>query len=134
MRCNDNAFVFKRMLGCNTVFYDNDTNDWYWDEVNQKVASCYIKFGKKYVDYIQPIRPDNDENIVTKYNEKIIPRAKGIPTAPVLEGIVEHIIPLYIYVMNKNSSTVSIHPSTNKSLEDDAFQMKTDSRINLPLL
>ena len=36
--------------------------------------------------------------------------------------------------MKKSSSTVSIHPSTRKSMEDDELQIKTDSRINLPLL
>ena len=36
--------------------------------------------------------------------------------------------------MKKCSSTVSIHPSTNKSKEDDKFQIKIDSRINLYIL
>ena len=52
MRCNDNAFVFNRMLGYNTVFFYYDTKDWYWDEVNSQVATCYIKFGEQHYDYI----------------------------------------------------------------------------------
>ena len=48
--------------------------------------------------------------------------------------MVRHIIPLYTYVMIKRSNTVSIHSSTNKSMEDDEFQIKIDSKINLPLL
>ena len=106
----------------------------YWDEYNQKAATCYIKFDNKHFKYIQPIRSDNDDTTVTKDNEIIIPRAKVILSAPVLEGIVKDIIPLYIYVMNKSSSTVSNHPSTNKPKEDDKFQVKTENRINLSLL
>ena len=34
MRLYNNAFVFKRMIGYNTAFYDVFTNDWYWDEIN----------------------------------------------------------------------------------------------------
>ena len=73
MRCNNNAFFFNRMLGYNTSFYDNNTDDWYWDEVNQKAVTCYIKVGKKNFEHIQPIRPDKDDNIVTKDNEINIP-------------------------------------------------------------
>ena len=36
--------------------------------------------------------------------------------------------------MKKNASTVLIYSSSNKSKEDDEFQIKIDSRINLPLL
>ena len=39
MRCNDNVFVFNRMLGYNTAFFDYDTQDWYWDEVNPNAAT-----------------------------------------------------------------------------------------------
>ena len=45
-RCNDNAFIFNGMLGYNTVFYDLDTSHWYWDEVDSKSATCYIKYKK----------------------------------------------------------------------------------------
>ena len=45
MRCNDNAFIFNRMLGYNAASYDVGTDDWCWDEFNQKAATCYIKFG-----------------------------------------------------------------------------------------
>ena len=92
------TYFFNRMIGYNTVFYDNETDDQYYDEVDQKAVKCYIKFGKKYFEYIQPIRLDNDDNIVTKENEIIIPRAKFIPIATVLQGIVIYIIPLYIYM------------------------------------
>ena len=98
MCCNDNTFGFNRMLGYNTVFYDNDTDDWYCDEVNQKQQHV---ISSSHFEYIQPIHPDNDDNIITKDNEIIIPRAKVIPTAPVIEIMVRHIIPLYTYVMKK---------------------------------
>ena len=134
MRWNDNVFVFDRMLGYNTAFYDIRTRDWQWGEVNHKSATCYIKYGNKHFGYIQPIYSDNDDKIVTSDNEIIIPIAKVIPSALVLEGFVKHIIPLYRYLMKKSSSTVSIHPSTNISKEDNEFQIKTNSRIYLPLV
>ena len=34
IRCNDDAFVFNRILGYNISFYDDDINDWCCDEVN----------------------------------------------------------------------------------------------------
>ena len=71
------------MLGCNTALYDVDTNDWYWNKVNQKTATCYIKFGKEKFKYIHQIRPDNDDSIVTKDNEIITPRENFIPSATV---------------------------------------------------
>ena len=83
------------MLGYNTAFYDIRTRDWQWGEVNHKSATCYIKYGNKHFGYIQPIYSDNDDKIVTSDNEIIIPIAKVIPSALVLEGIVKHIIPLY---------------------------------------
>ena len=36
--------------------------------------------------------------------------------------------------MKKSASTVSIHPSTKISKEDNEFQIKIDNIINLPLL
>ena len=88
MRCNDNTFVFNRILGYNTAFYDVDTKHWYWNEVNFQAATCYIKFGEKCYDYIQPLRPhtdlldtiNNKEQILPLYpindNEIILPIAK----------------------------------------------------------
>ena len=52
MRCNDNVFVFNRMLVYNTAFYDLDTKHWYWDEVHSQSATCYIKFSEHHYDYI----------------------------------------------------------------------------------
>ena len=57
MRCNDNTFVFNRILGYNTAFYDLATKDWYWDEVDSKAATCYIKYRKLHFEYIQPLSP-----------------------------------------------------------------------------
>ena len=75
MRCNDNVFVYNRMLGYNTSFYDVDTNDWYWDEVQSQAATCYIKFGEQHFEYIQPLRPDN-ASLKKKDNEIILSIAK----------------------------------------------------------
>ena len=47
IRCNDNAFVFNRILGYNTAFYDLDTKHWYWDEVDSNSATYCIKFKEK---------------------------------------------------------------------------------------
>ena len=52
MRFNDNAFMFNRMLGYNTAFYCEDTEQWYWDEVNSLAATCYIKFSEQHYEYI----------------------------------------------------------------------------------
>ena len=52
MRTNENAFVFNRMIGHNTAFYDIRTKLWYWDEVNSQAATCYIKFSEQHYDYI----------------------------------------------------------------------------------
>ena len=60
MRTNDNAFVFNRMLGYNTAFYDIRTKYWYWDEVNFQAATCYIKFDQHHFEYIQLLRPHTD--------------------------------------------------------------------------
>ena len=57
MRCDDNAFVFNRILGYNKAFYDLDTKYWYWDEVNSQEATRYIKFSEQHYDHIQPLRP-----------------------------------------------------------------------------
>ena len=73
IRCNDNAFVFNIILGYNTAFYDINTKDWYWDEVNSQSATCYIKFGEQHYNYIQPLRPRNVSFVSIKNNEVIIP-------------------------------------------------------------
>ena len=73
MRCNNNAFAFNRMIGYNTAFYDINTKDWYWDEVNSQSATCYIKFGEQHYNYIQPLRPRNVSFVSIKNNEVIIP-------------------------------------------------------------
>ena len=68
---------------------------------------------EKHYDYIQPLRPhtdlldtiNNKEQIllIDPINDKdiILPIAKVFPSAPVLEGIVKHIIPLYTHIMLK---------------------------------
>ena len=50
-----------------------------------------------------------------------------------LQCIVKHIIPLYIHVMDKANSIVTIHATTNET-KDDEFQIKTVLRLELPLL
>ena len=118
MRFNENAFVFNRMLGYNTAFYDEDTKHWYWDEVHSQAATYYIKFKHQHFKYIQSLRlhtgldPINDK-------EQVLPIARVILSAPVLEGIVKHIIPLYIHVMNKANSIVTIHATSNVTKLDE---------------
>ena len=73
MRTNDNAFVFNRILGYNTAFYDVDTKDWYWDEVYSQAATCYIKFSEHHYDYIQPLRPHTDLLDTINNKEQILP-------------------------------------------------------------
>ena len=101
MSCNDNAFVFNRMLGYNTSFYDLDTKYWYWDEVISQVSTCYIKFSQKHYDYIQPLRSRTVSLDPINDKELIIPIANVFPTTEVLEGIAKYIIPLYTHVIFK---------------------------------
>ena len=127
------------MIGYNIVLYDIDTEDWYRDEINSQVATCYIKFRKNNFEYIQPLRPrqplrsDNVSCVPIKDNEVILMMAKTIPTAQGLEGIVKHIIPLYTHVMLKVKYIVKIHPTSNETKKDE-FQIKTSSRLELPVL
>ena len=72
MRTNDNVFVFSKILGYNTAFYDVDTKKWYWDEVNFQ-AVRYIKFNEKHYDYIQPLRPHTDLLDTINNKEQILP-------------------------------------------------------------
>ena len=133
MRCNDNAFDFNVMLGYNTVFFDNDTKDWYWNEVNPNAATCYIQFGNKHFDYIQLLRHYDDSIRSIKDNEIIVKRTKVRHLDQVIEGIVKHIIPLYIHVMAKNKSCVTMLPSI-KNKHEDEFNIKTNELVKLPIL
>ena len=145
MRTNDNVFVFNRMIGYNTSFYDVDTKHWYQDEVNSQAATCYIKFSKKNYDDIQPLRPRTDLLDTINNKEKqlpidpindreiVLPIAKVFPSALVLECIVKYIISLYIHVIDKSNSIVKIHAKHNVTRPDE-FQIKTVSRLELPLL
>ena len=63
--CNDNAFVFNRMLGYITHFLLFENKCWYWDKVNSNAATCYIQFGDEHFDYIQPVRPYDDTHTHT---------------------------------------------------------------------
>ena len=99
MRCNDNAFDFNVMLGYNTVFFDNDTKDWYWNEVNHNAATCCIQFDNEHFDYIQPVRPYDDSILSIKDHEIIVKRTQIRHPDQVIECIFKHIIPLYIHVM-----------------------------------
>ena len=76
IRCNDNAFVLNRMVGYDTTFYGVCIKHQYWDEINPRAATCYIKFGAAHFEYIQPLRPDNDDVSVIKDDEMIIPIGK----------------------------------------------------------
>ena len=50
-----------------------------------------------------------------------------------MEGIVKHIIPLYMHGMLKRPSIMTIHPSLNISTLDE-FQIKTNKRLKFSLL
>ena len=132
MRCINNVFVFNRMIGYNTAFFDNDTKDWYWYEVNPNAVTCYIQFGNKHFDYIQLLRHYDDSIRSIKDNEIIVKRTKVRHLDQVIEGIVKHIIPLYIHVMAKNKSCVKMLPSI-KNKHEDEFNIKTNELVKLPI-
>ena len=73
MRTNENAFVFNRMIGYNTAFYDIFTKLWYWDEVNSQAATWYVKFDNLPFEYIQPLRPRTDFSYTINNKEQILP-------------------------------------------------------------
>ena len=85
MRCNDNAFVFNRMLGYNTAFYCEDTKQWYLDEVNPQAATCYIKFKHEHFEYIQPLCCHSDSDPINK-KEQVLPKAKVHPVVHSCNG------------------------------------------------
>ena len=92
-----------------------------------------------YFEYIQPLRPhhylppNNDSFVPINDIGVIIPIFQVFPSAPVLEGIVKHIISLYTHVILKVNSIVNIHPTSNVTKMDE-FQIKTDQRLKLPKL
>ena len=61
-RTNENAVLFNRMLGYNSVFYDNKLNKWDFDRVNDLSATCYIKHDNNNYTYLQPLS-SHQENI-----------------------------------------------------------------------
>ena len=68
---------------------------------------------------------------IIKDDKIIITRGNFFLSPQVLEGIVKYIIPLYIRVMLKRLSIVSIHPSTNANKLEE-LQIKTNNRSKLP--
>jgi len=133
MHCNDNAFVFNRLLGYNIAFYDLGAKYWYWDKVNSQAATCYIKFSEKHYDYIQPLCPHTLSLDQINDRELITPIANVFPTVALLEGIVKHITPLYTHVIFKVKSIVTIRPTSNETRLDE-FQIKSVLRLELPVL
>ena len=113
--------------------------------MHSQAATYYIKVSEQHYDYIQPLRPhtvslytiNNKEQIIPidPINDKkiILPRANVFPTAEVLEGVIKHIIPLYIHVMFKVNNIVTIHATSNVTRMNE-FQIKTVKRLGLPLL
>ena len=83
------------------LFFYYTNRNWYWDEVNPFAATCYIQFGNKHFEYLQPLRPHNGDISPIKDNEIFIEKSSVRHPDQVLEGIVEHIIPLYIHVIMK---------------------------------
>ena len=49
----DNTFIFNRMLGYNTAFYNDVDKKWQWDRVNDLSATYYIKYSTHRYSYIQ---------------------------------------------------------------------------------
>ena len=136
MRCNDNGYIFNRMLGYNTAFFDTENKRWLWDEVNSNAATCYIQFGEEHFEYLQPVRLYDDIYKFKDY-EIVVRRLPVTHPDQVLECIVKHILPLYIHVMAKNKSCVTMLPSASKitfNPHKDEFNIKTNKSVKLSLL
>ena len=100
---NDNAFVFSRMLGCNTAIYDEGDKKWQFDQVNDSSASCFIKFNDNHFTYLQPIANSNDKDVEKNSNQykiidlveddHIIIEDSNVYSSPeILEGIYNPVI------------------------------------------
>ena len=75
------------MLGYNTAFFDTQNKRWLWDEVNSNAATCYIQFGEKHFEYLQPVR-QFDDIIKLKDYEIVVRRSPVSHPDQVLECIV----------------------------------------------
>ena len=136
MRCNDNGYIFNRMLGYNTAFFDTHNKRWLWDEVNSNAATYYIQFGEKHFDYLQPVRLYDDLFKLKDY-AIVVRRSPVSHPGQVLECIVKHILPLYIHVMAKNKSCETMLPSSSNitfNTHKDEFNIKTNKSLKLLLL
>ena len=96
------------MLGYNTAFFDTLNKRWLWDEVNSNAATCYIQFGEKHFDYLQPVRLYDDLFTLKDY-EIVVRRSPVSHPDQVLECIVKHIIPLYIHIMAKINHVINCY-------------------------
>ena len=93
-RTNDNTFVFNRILGYNTVLYDDVEQKWQFDRVNYFSATCYIKYSKNHYSYIQPVANHNEKNFIYTYKDGIIIKTSNVYSSPeILSGIYKNIIP-----------------------------------------
>ena len=94
--------------------------------------ACYIQFGEKHFDYIQPERFYDDIHPLKDY-EIFVGRTPVSHPGQVLECFVKHILPLYIHVMAKHKACIKMPPSTiNK--HKDKFNIKTNESLKLPVL
>ena len=64
----DNAFVFNRMLGCNTAIYDEVNKKWQFDRVNDSSVTSFIKFNDDHFTYLQPITISKDKDVDKNLN------------------------------------------------------------------
>ena len=140
---NDNAFVFNRMLGCNTAIYDEVDKKWQIDRVNDSSATCFVKFNDNHFTYLQPIVISKDKDVDKNLNNHeildlveddhiIIEESNVYSSLEILEGIYKNIIPLYSLIMRKCNSLIEL-VAKNKERKSE-FKIKTKQYPYLPIL
>ena len=70
------------MLDFNTVLYDDVDNKWQFDRVNDSSVTCYIKFSKNRITYLQSIANFNDKDIDKVEIDQIIIKESMIYSSP----------------------------------------------------
>ena len=69
---NDSEFNLNRMLGYNTLLYDDIDNKWQFDRVNDLSATCFIKYSQNHYTYIQYLANHKEDNFLNKKKDEFI--------------------------------------------------------------
>ena len=123
---NDNAFVFNRMLGCNTAIYDDVDKKWQFDRVNDFSATSFVKYNDSHFTYLQPIANSKDKDVdLVEANHIIIEESNVYSSPVILEGT------LYSLIMSKRNSLLGLVAKDKERKSE--FKIKTKQYPYLPI-